>query len=320
MKNGFSIYMLTERRFVNADTICSLQIFEDESHPNFHMQGPKGRGKEGLSLFGILNGTRSPLGHKMLKQWFLRPSLSIQVITERHASIAAFLRSENLHILVTVGKSLRKVKNIPKILAVLRRGQGGAGRGGGWMALAQFAFFALKIRSCLQEMSGVRNLVIYRKVTETIDVSQIQAVGQMIHDTIDFDESLLQRRVVVQRNVDDELDQMKRMYDGMDSMLSEVARQVVAGIPQDVATNLNVIYFPQLGYLIVVPSTEGSDLSETQSNSESGMAGGPAYVGGDWEFQFCTGTSWYYKSPQMRQMDDYFGDVYGLICGETCHA
>lgn len=308
--------MLTERRFVNADTICSLQIFEDESHPNFHMQGPKGRGKEGLSLFGILNGTRSPLGHKMLKQWFLRPSLSTQVITERHASIAAFLRSENLHILVTVGKSLRKVKNIPKILAVLRRGQGGAGRGGGWMALAQFAFFALKIRSCLQEMSGVRNLVIYRKVTETIDVSQIQAVGQMIHDTIDFDESLLQRRVVVQRNVDDELDQMKRMYDGMDSMLSEVARQVVAGIPQDVATNLNVIYFPQLGYLIVVPSTEGSDPSETESNSESGMAGGPAYVGGDWEFQFCTGTSWYYKSPQMRQMDDYFGDVYGLICGE----
>lgn len=318
-QHRFSIQMLTECRFVNGDTICSLQIFEDESHPNFHMQGPKGRGKEGLSLFGILNGTRSPLGHTMLKQWFLRPSLSIQVITERHSSITAFLRSDNLHIIVTIGKSLRKVKNIPKILAALRRGQGGAGRGGAWMALAQFTFFALKIQSCLQEMSGVRTLVIYRKVMETVDVSQIQAVGQMIHDTIDFDESSLQCRVVVQRNVDDELDQMKRMYDGMDSMLSEVARQVVAGIPQDVATNLNVIYFPQLGYLIVVPSVEGSDPSEAQSNSENEVAGKPAYVGGDWEFQFCTGTSWYYKSPQMRQMDDYFGDVYGLICGE-CHA
>ena len=43
---------LTSPRFVNADTICALQIFEDESHPNFHMQGPHGRGKEGLSLFG----------------------------------------------------------------------------------------------------------------------------------------------------------------------------------------------------------------------------------------------------------------------------
>jgi hypothetical protein len=39
-------------RFVNADTVCSLQIFENEAHPNFHMQGKGGRGKEGLSLFG----------------------------------------------------------------------------------------------------------------------------------------------------------------------------------------------------------------------------------------------------------------------------
>lgn len=308
--------MLIKCRFVNSDTICSLQIFEDESHPNFHMQGPKGRGKEGLSLFGILNGTRSPLGHIMLKQWFLRPSLSIEIITERHSSIGAFLRSENHHILATIGKSLRRVKNIPKVLAGLRRGQGSGRRGGEWMALAQFAFFTLRIRSCLQEMSGVRSLTIYQKVMETIDVSQIQAVGQMIQDTIDFDESVLQHRVVVQRHVDDELDQMKRMYDGMDSMLSEVARQVVEGIPQNIATNLNVIYFPQLGYLIVVPSVEGSASSSAQGIDAGEVAGRPAYVGDDWDFQFCTGTSWYYKNPQMREMDDYFGDMYGLICGE----
>jgi hypothetical protein len=39
-------------RFVNADTMCALQIFENESHPNLHMQSPHGYGKEGLSLFG----------------------------------------------------------------------------------------------------------------------------------------------------------------------------------------------------------------------------------------------------------------------------
>jgi DNA mismatch repair protein MSH5 len=39
--------------FVNSDTICSLQIFEDESHPNFHMHGSANRHKEGLSLFGM---------------------------------------------------------------------------------------------------------------------------------------------------------------------------------------------------------------------------------------------------------------------------
>lgn len=107
---------LTRSRFVNADTICSLQIFEDESHPNFHMQGPKGRGKEGLSLFGIMNGTRSPLGHVMLKQWFLRPSLSLSILTSRHDTLTAFLHPSNSHVLVTLGKSLRYIKNIPKVL------------------------------------------------------------------------------------------------------------------------------------------------------------------------------------------------------------
>lgn len=299
---------------MNADTICSLQIFEDESHPNFHMQGPKGRSKEGLSLFGILNGTRSPLGHTMLKQWFLRPSLSTTLIAERHSTLAAFLRPDNLHLLAVLGKCLRKIKNIPKILAALRRGQ--ASGGSGWMALAQFTFSALKIRGCVQDMSGVRSLDIFRKLTDTAADVQLQAVGQMIHDTIDFSESALQRRVVVQRHIDDELDAMKRMYDGMDSMLSEVARKVVADIP--VATDLNVIYFPQLGYLLVVPSVSASvSASAGSSDGDAPLpVGDPAYVGGDWEFQFCTGTSWYYKSPQMRQMDSYFGDVYGLICGE----
>jgi DNA mismatch repair protein MSH5 len=100
----------------------------------------------------------------MLKQWFLRPSFSIDIITERQNSIAAFLRPDNSHVLQAIGKSLRKIKNIPRVLAGLRKGQGGAGRSGGWSALQQFAFHALKIRACSQEMSGVGGLVVIEKV------------------------------------------------------------------------------------------------------------------------------------------------------------
>lgn len=125
----------------------------------------------------------------------------------------------------------------------------------------------------------------------------------MIDDTIDFEESSLQHRVVVKRHVDEELDEMKRMYDGLDDMLGEVARQIAAGVPGPVQSTLNVIYFPQLGYLIVVPG------------SSTVASGRPSYTGEDWEFQFSTETSWYYKSPEMREMDSYFGDMYGLICG-----
>ncbi|CAG8852259.1 16609_t:CDS:2, partial [Racocetra persica] len=75
--------------------LSSLQIFEDESHPNMHMQT---KAKEGLSLFGILNNTRTVLGKYLLKQWFLRPTLDLAVLDERHRTIECLLQPDNLDI------------------------------------------------------------------------------------------------------------------------------------------------------------------------------------------------------------------------------
>jgi DNA mismatch repair protein MSH5 len=100
----------------------------------------------------------------MLKQWFLRPSLLLEVINERHDSIAVFLQPDNSHVLESVGKSLKKVKNIPKVLRRLKRGNGSGHRGGEWSAIVQFVFNALKIQNVMQELSGAQNMLIYNKV------------------------------------------------------------------------------------------------------------------------------------------------------------
>ncbi|PWW76611.1 hypothetical protein C7212DRAFT_357556 [Tuber magnatum] len=317
---NIEMWSMNDTMFVNADTMCALQIFEDESHPNFLTQGPHGRGKEGLSLFGIMNLTRSPLGHTMLKQWFLRPSLSIEVINERQDAISAFLRPDTSHMIQVIGKSLRKIKNIPKILAGLRKGPGREGRSGEWSALQQFCFYALKIKTCLQEMDGIRELPIFKQVTDNFNVPSLQEVGQLITQTIDFEESVALHRVVLQRNIDEELDEMKRLYDGLGDMLGAVARDIAREIPPDVATSLNVIFFPQIGYLVVIPA-QGS--GNTTYGLANGSLGGPAYAQEGWDLQFCTETNWYYKNPQTRDLDDYFGDLYGRVCDreiELVHA
>lgn len=150
---------------------------------------------------------------------------------------------------------------------------------------------------------------------QEFEVLHLQNIGQIITDIIDFEESALQHKVVVKRNVNDELDHMKSLYDGMDSMLSEVARQIAADVPDDVATRLNVIYFPQLGYLIVVPGVSNTSGDSSRDGVTVNTADTrPAYVGSSWDFQFSTATSWYYKNSQMREMDEYFGDLYTLIC------
>lgn len=104
-------------------------------------------------------------------------------------------------------------------------------------------------------------------------------------------------------NLDEQLDNLRQTYAGLDSLLFDAARQIAANLPDHVATHLNVVYFPQLGYLIVI-------LANPQT-------GEPGFVGERWEFQFSTVTNFYYKSPQMREMDNYLGDMYGLICGEV---
>ena len=137
----------------------------------------------------------------------------------------------------------------------------------------------------------------------------------MITDTIDFEESQAVNRVVVRSGVDDRLDEMRRMYAGMGDMLSEVARRITSSLPENVATLLNVIYFPQIGYLVVMTSLPRT-ASDAPTESTEDEEVGPAYEGDDWELQFCTATNWYYKNPETRELDEYFGDLYGLIGGK----
>ena len=51
--------------------------------------------KEGLSLFGVVNRTCTPLGKILLRQWLLRPSRELDVIKARQDGIECLLREEN---------------------------------------------------------------------------------------------------------------------------------------------------------------------------------------------------------------------------------
>lgn len=151
------------------------------------------------------------------------------------------------------------------------------------------------------------------------DIESLQAVGQMVTDTIDFDQSHDLGRVVVKDGVDERLDEMRYQYNGMEDMLGRAARDLADSISPTGANPppLNIVYFPQIGYLISVPSiSRSTDISETdRENSEAEV--GPEFVGDDWEFAFSTATTWYYKNPGVKQMDDHYGDTYGLIGGRS---
>lgn len=121
-------------RFVNADTLSSLQVIESESHPNSHNQGPATSGsKEGLSVYGLFHHlARTPQGKQRLRKMFLRPSIKMSVISERLDAVSILLRPDNAAPLDLLVKHLKRVKNIRTVMVQLRKGitsSGGSGVG-----------------------------------------------------------------------------------------------------------------------------------------------------------------------------------------------
>jgi DNA mismatch repair protein MSH5 len=77
-------------------------------------------------------------------------------------------------------------------------------------------------------------------------VEDFQIVAKQITDIIDFDDSSYEQRFVVRQYVDDELDEMKRVYNNLETTLSVVAEQLGRTMVSNIAQALSVIYFPQV--------------------------------------------------------------------------
>ncbi|KAG0204371.1 MutS protein msh5 [Mortierella sp. GBA30] len=255
-------------------------IFEDETHPSMH-SSIRGR-KEGLSLYGVMNYTKTPQGRYLLKQWLLRPSLDVAIIHARQQTIECFIRAENQSTVGQLSESLSHIRNVPKVLRALPRKATLAE----WQIILQFVYYCLKINNVSQEIF-VGEAPVITDVLQNFVVQDLMDVGANINDVVDFDESVIEGRCVVKHNVDEELDEMRKIYHGLDSFLSEIAKEISQNIPSNFASIINVIYFPQLGYLITVPR------NPSWKTEEDFFLEGLHY-------QFSTESTVYFKNTVMR--------------------
>ncbi|RJE19961.1 hypothetical protein PHISCL_07701 [Aspergillus sclerotialis] len=158
------MFGLKETVFINGTTLLTLQIIQSESHPSILNQGPgkkSSSSKEGLSLYGIFHHfAHTPQGRNRLRQDFLRPSVDISVINERHNFISTFLRPDNCSPLNKISKSLKHIKNIRPVMINLRKGVStGSAKITGfkttvWATLLAFAFYGIDVHDALKEVSG----------------------------------------------------------------------------------------------------------------------------------------------------------------------
>lgn len=171
------MFSLADTVFVNVDTLASLQIIQSECHPNPLSQGPipsADGSKESLSVYGLfLPLANTPQGKSRLRRMFLRPTMNLAIIEQRHAAIATLLKPDNVAILDSLSKSLNQIKNIRSVTLHLQKGvsdsaKRGAVKRGVWGSLQKFTYHTLRIVEALQQLCNGYALQIVHQVCSLI--------------------------------------------------------------------------------------------------------------------------------------------------------
>lgn len=173
-----------------------------------------------------------------------------------------------------------------------------------WSSLLDFCFHVIDIAETLNEVIGLESLQLYRHAGSIFNKLGFQRLGKVMFDVVDLEESQQQRRTVIKRGINEDLDRVKDAYNGMDEILQRAAIETVPelNLGQDMSVpTLNVIYLPQLGFHVLMPIQDLEILS-----------GQGIYP--PWERIFTTEQSVYFKTNKTRQMDADLGDIWANVC------
>ncbi|KAF0974817.1 hypothetical protein FDP41_006291 [Naegleria fowleri] len=281
--------------FVQLDmnTLKALSIFSLEVHPSTAILS--GRPKEGLSLFGIMNKTKSSVGKDLLRQWFLKPVMDVNIIQKRHDAID-FFNKFTMDVLDEIRENLKYVKNTKRILARMREAKATVND---WSNLYKTLYCCKNISEILFEMAENSKVDVIEEFLSSCNQPVVKVL-QAISKIVDFKESRTQNRLVIMSGVNSELDNRRQTYESLDTFLDLVAQQESGSLPQDFPFSFKAVYYPQLGFLLVVDKTP--EANNFENFEDHGL-----------RFHFASDRSLYFKNATMDELDSEVGDIHHLI-------
>ncbi|GFO04709.1 muts protein homolog 5-like, partial [Plakobranchus ocellatus] len=292
---GFRTFTLENYIEMDTVTYMALNIFDTEIHPSVYKFGGAS-GKEGLSLFGVtlysmpryiwVSGVTL---YGMACQWFLRPSKNAAVLGQRQSAVSFFVTPRNMDVVSCLQGCLKHIKYLPKILWRMSKAQASVGD---LVALSKTIYHAVYIGKISRAQP--QDVEIFRKIASAF-TDDLDRCANLIHRTIDFEESKRLKKFVVKPNVDEKLDEKKRLFHGVPDILNRVAREELESLSEEI-DHCKASYLPQLGYLLVIDMPEGK--TEYDDHTIEGL-----------QFVFATNHQLFYKSARTQELDAQLGDT-----------
>uniref|UniRef100_A0A0R0L340 DNA mismatch repair protein MSH5 n=1 Tax=Glycine max TaxID=3847 RepID=A0A0R0L340_SOYBN len=304
-----SLAEISLNNFLKLDTTAheALQIFQIDKHPS-HMG--IGRAKEGFSVFGMMNKCVTPMGRRLLRNWFLRPILDLEVLNYRLNSISFFLCSEEL--VASLRETLKSVKDIPHLLNKFDS-PSSICTSSDWTSLLKSIcallhvneIFEVGISEGLREELKYLNLDIVEKASSYI-TAELGYVYELVIGVIDVNRTKEKGyATVVKEGFCDELDELRQIYEELPEFLEEVSSLELAQLPvlcKDKRIPC-IVYIQQIGYLMCIFEEKPEETTLEQLV--------------DWEYTFCDTDGetkrYFYRTPKTRELDSLLGDIHHKI-------
>ncbi|CAO1628487.1 unnamed protein product [Parajaminaea phylloscopi] len=251
-----------------------------------------------LTLFGLLNNTSTQTARSLLQRWFLFPSTDLSTLALRHDAVAGLSSARNA---ATADDLASVFKGLPSVHKAVNDLQSGNATLTAWKGVRVFCLRMVAVRGLLKDLQDCRTLSIVQRIEATMPTNDVRVLAESIDGAIDWEQSKMEGRVCIRPGIDRQLDEWREMYAGLPSLLSSVADALRDRYTFEEAGKMNVVYFPQLGYLVVMRFDQSHQVPEDFS------------VPAEWQFHFASDISAYYKCQEMCDLDEHAGDLHSYI-------
>ncbi len=288
---NFSTLILSAERFCSKDFV----YMDPDSYYALHIFKPINESRRNgmkACVYDYLNLTGSVLGEKILRSWMYKPSARLNVIRERHDTIACLMNEQNGRYFDDLTSLMKNFGNLQVLTKAMTSSTPPLST---WVSMDAVLRKSAEILQVLHSFSAFQKTSLGQRISEEIDVNVLKTLITYVSHIIDFESSKEWKRVYVKDGVNKSLDELRMRYNTLEEVLHEMANDlgcIFQQIPQGV---LNVVYIPQLGYLISVDTNHVSQVPH------------------EWVEVFQTATTGYYKEGSMEKMDDEYGDLYQLM-------
>nr|XP_018683409.1 PREDICTED: DNA mismatch repair protein MSH5 isoform X3 [Musa acuminata subsp. malaccensis]XP_018683410.1 PREDICTED: DNA mismatch repair protein MSH5 isoform X3 [Musa acuminata subsp. malaccensis]XP_018683411.1 PREDICTED: DNA mismatch repair protein MSH5 isoform X3 [Musa acuminata subsp. malaccensis] len=295
-------------KFLKLDAAAheALQIFQVDKHPS---DMGIGRAKEGFSVFGMFNKCVTPMGRRLLRAWFLRPILDLDMLNNRLNTISFFLCCEE--VMSALRETLKTVRDVPHMLKKFNS-PSSLCTTSDWNAFLKCIcsllhinkIFEVGISEYLQEKLEYLKLDLVEKASSCITMELVY-VYDLVMGVIDVKRSKEKGyETLVKEGLCDELDELRMVYERLPDFLEQVSAYENASVPVQHGWKKapSIVYVHQIGYLMCIFDEKLSD--ETLGKLH------------DFELAFSEDGDekrFFYHTPKTRELDNLLGDIYHKI-------